>query len=58
MFSRAARITRAVPLRARPTLVAGSRAVTTNAASATLEKGVPQVRRTRLPVVRRQQLTR
>ncbi|KAH7349449.1 dehydrogenase E1 component-domain-containing protein [Plectosphaerella cucumerina] len=42
MFSRAARITRAVPLRARPTLVAGSRAVTTNAASATLEKGVPQ----------------
>ncbi|KAH6671556.1 dehydrogenase E1 component-domain-containing protein [Plectosphaerella plurivora] len=42
MFSRATRISRAVPMRARPTLVAGSRAVTTNAASATLEKGVPQ----------------
>ncbi|KAJ0163625.1 Pyruvate dehydrogenase E1 component subunit alpha, mitochondrial [Colletotrichum tanaceti] len=46
MFSRAIRLNRAVPLRTctrtPATFVAASRSVTTNAASATLEKGVPQ----------------
>ncbi|KAL2753649.1 hypothetical protein ACRALDRAFT_1082847 [Sodiomyces alcalophilus JCM 7366] len=45
MFSRALRLHRAVPLRARastPFRSVASRSVTTDAASATLEKGVPQ----------------